>query len=146
MTAPTPEQIALLGKEVLVQNPRIPGATWTGKAIGIVTQPSIIIEQADGVRMTLPIEWAHQVWADPPGESLREKLAMAVATMDGSVRKIEPYEGAGGNVEATVNARLAYDANHQAPDLARTWIELENQLTTPEYTAYQRLYRERRRA
>lgn len=146
MIPPTPEQMAMLGQEVLVQNPQIPSATWVGKAIAIATDPSIIIEALDGQRMMLPLAWAHQVFADSPRESLDEEVAQAAEAMGLTVRKVEPHAGAGGNVEATVNARLAYDANHQAPDVARTWIELENQLTTTEYLLYQRLYKERRRA
>lgn len=146
MIPPTPEQMALLGQEVLVQNPQIPSATWVGKAIAIATDPSIIIEAPDGQRMMLPLAWAHQVFTDSPRESLDEAVAQTAEAMGLVVRKVETYAGGGGNVEATVNARLAYDANHQAPDLAQTWITLENQLTTPQYLAYQRLYKERRRA
>ena len=44
----TPEQLALLGKSVVVTNPTL-DTSWRGSAIAIADQPSIIIEP-DGRR------------------------------------------------------------------------------------------------
>jgi hypothetical protein len=44
---------ALLGEWVRVSNPTNP-ASWTGKLLGLADNPSVLIESADGHRMSLP--------------------------------------------------------------------------------------------
>ncbi|AWY05359.1 hypothetical protein HOT42_gp08 [Microbacterium phage Metamorphoo] len=47
----------LLGNPVIVENPHT-GDVWRGQAIASSTMPSILIEQSDGERMMLPLDWA----------------------------------------------------------------------------------------
>lgn len=45
----------MLGRDVIVRGP---ADEWRGRALAIADQPSIIIEQESGERMTLPLAWA----------------------------------------------------------------------------------------
>lgn len=45
----------MLGRDVIVRGP---ADEWRGRALAIADQPSIIIEQEGGERMTLPLAWA----------------------------------------------------------------------------------------
>lgn len=54
---PTTEQLALLGRRVVVTNPHN-HSEWRGEGIAIADHPSIVVEQGDGPRVTLPLAWA----------------------------------------------------------------------------------------
>lgn len=46
-----------LGKRVLVTNPDIPDAEWSGLAVAASTEPVILVEQDNGHRLLLPARW-----------------------------------------------------------------------------------------
>lgn len=48
----------LIGARVVMQNPSIPSARWTGRVVALVTEPSYVIEMDDGTRMALNASWA----------------------------------------------------------------------------------------
>jgi hypothetical protein len=52
---PTREQLEMLGNDVIVTGPN---AEWRGRAIAIAPDPSIVIEDHTGFRVTLPLGWA----------------------------------------------------------------------------------------
>jgi hypothetical protein len=68
------EQFDLIGAEVVVQNPAFPGARWEGRCIAIAPDPSVIIEQDDGPRLTLPLAWA--ALAPPPTYDYEAELSL----------------------------------------------------------------------
>ena len=51
----------LVGKRVVVQNPLIPDARWEGFCYGYATFPTVDLELADGLRISLPAAWAEEV-------------------------------------------------------------------------------------
>lgn len=48
-----PDLMALLGRRVTVTNPNA-GRAWTGKLVAVADDPSVVIDQDRGPRMTLP--------------------------------------------------------------------------------------------
>ena len=49
MPRPDPD---LLGKQVLATSPQ--GRIWSGKLIGLADHPTLVLEQSDGTRLSLP--------------------------------------------------------------------------------------------
>lgn len=87
----TPEQLALLGKSVVVTNPTL-GTSWRGSAIAIADQPSIIIEPFDGgPRVTLPLDWAK---LDPSDCFVDEPAQTTDGTINAQARRIAELEKA----------------------------------------------------
>lgn len=80
---------------------------------------------------------------DSPSESVRGDVLSAALEAGLVVQRATPLPRVGGNIEAAVNARLAYDRSH-GEDVANTWITIENQLDDQQYVAYQRMYQQRR--
>lgn len=83
------------------------------------------------------------------GDGWRLKLVGEIRTLAYEIRWADAHTdvgqicGAGGNVEVAVEARLAYDRDHQ---LASVWLRAEDQLTASQYDQYRQLYAERRHA
>jgi hypothetical protein len=48
-----PDLMALLGERVTVTNKNTPARTWTGKLVAVCDDPSLVIEEDHGERMTL---------------------------------------------------------------------------------------------
>lgn len=52
---------SIVGHQVVVQNPHHPSASWRGQAVAATFDPSVLVEQADGTRVMLPLYWAAPV-------------------------------------------------------------------------------------
>ena len=86
----TPEQLALLGKSVVVTNPTL-GTSWRGSAIAIADHPSIVLEPPVGPRVTLPLAWAK---LDPSGCFVDEPAQTTDGTINAQARRIAELEKA----------------------------------------------------